>query len=1048
MNSPEDVKRPGNLSFLAGGGEMGERIREFDWSKTRLGPSDTWPQSLRSAMSIMLPSKAQILLIWGSDLITLYNDAYRPVFGDKHPRALGMPVREAWSELWDNGLRELFEGVLTTGEAYWASDRPFFVNRFGFTEETYFDVSYDPVRVETGEVGGVFCIVSETTGRVVGERRLRTLRELSASTVEAQSARDACEGAARILAENPYDLPFVLIYLLDPSAGNAVLTGVTGLQDSPAAPDSIRIPSSSKKHTEGWPLDSVLESGKLVVVPDISQRFGALSAGVWLEPPHTAVVLPIRTSGQQEGCAGFLVAGVSPRRPLDEQYKGFFELLASQIGTAVANARTYEAERKRAQVLAELDRAKTTFFSNVSHEFRTPLTLMLAPVEDALADRERPLATSDRERLEIVHRNGLRLQRLVNTLLDFSRIEAGRVKANYEPADLGALTTDLASNFRSACDRAGLGLDVDCPSLDEPVYVDPQMWEKIVLNLLSNAFKFTFEGKIGISLRQDRHSAVLRIQDTGTGIAKEEMPRLFERFHRIENARGRTIEGTGIGLALVHELVKLHGGSITAQSVLNEGTTFIVSIPLGSDHLPPDQVGDSERALSLEFGASPYIEEILSWLFAEADHAIEGPSQAFPLSSVGGVKGNGNRPRVLVADDNADMRHYIRRVLGEQFQVEMVADGEAALVALRQRLPDLIVADVMMPRLDGFGLLSQVRADPQMAGIPFIMLSARAGEESRIEGLEAGADDYLVKPFSARELLARVDAHIKMSQLRRRGEEALRESEKRLATELEATSRLHEILKEGDRRKDEFLAMLAHELRNPLAPLRNGLQMMKLDRNNPANIELCIGIMERQLLQMIRLVEDLMDVNRITRGLIELRKEQIEITRVVQQAVETSMPSIEKGSHELILDLPTEPIFVEGDLARLAQVVSNLLNNASKYTDPGGRITLTIRLESETVAISVRDTGIGIPGPMLSQVFDMFIQLDHSLERTQGGLGIGLTLVKRLVEMHGGTISARSDGPGTGSEFTIRLPVFGSRLRGSGTETTSTLTRVDDAVPS
>jgi len=1030
---------------------MGERIRSLNWSTTPLGPPASWPQSLRSAVSIMLPSKAQILLIWGADLITLYNDAYRPVFGDKHPHSLGIPVRDAWSELWENGLKDLFQGVLTTGEAFWASDRLFVMNRFGFVEETYFDVSYDPVRDETGEVGGLFCIVTETTGRVVGDRRLRTLRELSARTAETQSVKATSKRSADILAENPYDVPFALIYLLEPDSMNAVLAGSAGLSHSPAAPELIRVGSSTENRSGKWPLESVFETGRIVVVPELTQRFGTLSAGVWPESPHTAVVLPIRNSGQDR-CAGFLIAGVSPLRPLDEQYKGFYELLASQIGAALSNARAYEMESKRAAALAELDRAKTTFFSNVSHEFRTPLTLMLAPLEDVLSEPESSLTSANRERLDMAHRNGLRLQRLVNTLLDFSRIEAGRVKASYEPIDLGAYTTDLASNFRSACERAGLRLVVDCPPQGELVYVDPQMWEKIVLNLISNAFKFTFEGEIEIRLRQEKGNAVLRIRDSGTGIASEEMPRLFERFHRIENARGRTFEGTGIGLALVQELVRLHGGYITAESIVDRGTTFTVSIPLGSSHLPLAQVVQSERTQALGLGSAPFIEEILRWLPSDSKMGNETSSnldrEILPASFIRGVidgSEHGYRALVLVADDNADMRQYIGRALAGEFEVQTVADGAAALAALKMRIPDLIVADVMMPRLDGFGLLSAVRSDPETSGIPFIMLSARAGEESRIEGLEAGADDYLVKPFSARELLARVDGHIKMNQLRRRGEAALRASEKRLAAELESTSRLHEILKEADQRKDEFLAMLAHELRNPLAPLRNGLQVMKLDRNNPANIELCIGIMERQLTQMVRLVEDLMDVNRITRGRIELRRDRVELIRIIQQAVETSMPAIEKGSHELILNVPSRPIIVEADEARLAQALSNLLNNAAKYTEVGGHITLNVTPEAEEVAISIHDTGIGIPEEMLSRIFDMFTQLDHSPERTQGGLGIGLTLVKRLVEMHGGSITAQSDGRGKGSKFVIRLPVVNDPAVASES---STLTRGAGSVTS
>src|SRR6185312_8479026 len=274
------------------------------------------------------------------------------------------------------------------------------------------------------------------------------------------------------------------------------------------------------------------------------------------------------------------VAAVRPRLRLDDLYRSFFELAAAQIATSIANARAYEEERRRAEALAEIDRAKTAFFSNVSHEFRTPLSLMLGPLEEALAAPAETLPER-RDDLALVHRNGLRLLRLVNTLLDFSRIEAGRVQASYTPVDLASLTTELASVFRSATARAGLALEIDCPPLAEPVWVDQDMWEKIVLNLLSNAFKFTLEGGITVRLRQDGRRVRLAVEDTGTGIPAQELPRLFDRFHRVEGARGRTHEGTGIGLALVQELVKLHGGEARAGSVLGQGSTFTVTLPLG-----------------------------------------------------------------------------------------------------------------------------------------------------------------------------------------------------------------------------------------------------------------------------------------------------------------------------------------------------------------------------------------------------------------------------------------------------------------------------------
>ncbi len=399
----------------------------------------------------------------------------------------------------------------------------------------------------------------------------------------------------------------------------------------------------------------------------------------------------------------------------------------------------------------------------MSHEFRTPLTLILGPVSDALASAEGEFTQLRRDNLDVVHRNALRLQRLVNALLDFSRIEAGRVRALYEPIDVASFTAELASVFRSACERAGLRLDVDCPPLPEPVYLDREMWEKIVLNLLSNAFKFTLEGQIRVAVRQGPRATVLRVQDTGVGIPAEEMPRLFERFHRVDNARGRTHEGSGIGLALVQELIKLHGGSITARSELGQGTTFEVIIPLGRAHLRTEQISHNRSRPQASTWANPFVEEAMHWL----PETASGPDSRFELptdqeiesiSARGSAKADGDRPLVLVADDNTDMRQYLVRLLAEHYTVEAVSDGAAALAAVRRQLPSLVLTDVMMPHLDGFGLLRELRADPRTATVPVIMLSARAGEESRVEGMEAGADDYLVKPFSARELSARVAA--------------------------------------------------------------------------------------------------------------------------------------------------------------------------------------------------------------------------------------------------------------------------------------------------
>jgi PAS domain S-box-containing protein len=471
----------------------------------------------------------------------------------------------------------------------------------------------------------------------------------------------------------------------------------------------------------------------------------------------------------QQGSApyGFLVAALNRYRSLDEAYRGFIELAAGHVAAGVASARSYQAQQRRAEELAELDRAKTVFFSNISHEFRTPLTLIMGPVEE-LRGRLQGADAQVREELEVIRRNGLRLGKLVNTLLDFSRIEAGRMQASYEPVDLAAVTAELASLFRSAIDKAGLDFLVDCPPLDEPVYIDRGMWEKVVLNLVSNALKFTFEGSIGVTVRSEDDHAVVTVTDTGIGVPADEVPRLFERFHRIENARSRSNEGSGIGLALVQELVGLHGGTISADSAEGEGTRFTIRLPYGSAHLPAEAITTAGTGAGATT-ADPYVEEALRWLPADDGGEPTGDTMGLPSHDGSAARsGDSAAPaRVLVADDNADMRGYLVRLLnGAGYVVSTAGDGMEALDAIRADAPDLVVSDVMMPRLDGLSLVAALRSDPRTAAVPVVLLSARAGQEASIEGLQAGADDYLVKPFAAAELLARVRANMDMARLR------------------------------------------------------------------------------------------------------------------------------------------------------------------------------------------------------------------------------------------------------------------------------------------
>ena len=773
--------------FLSGGGELGELIRAYDWRSTPLGEPETWPQNLKLALRIILNSRQPMWIGWGASLVYFYNDAYRSIVGGKHPWALGHAVSEVWPELWDD-ISEMLELAMSGRDAIYVEAQPLIMERNGYREETYYTFSFSPVPSDDGSVGGIICANTDDTQRVIGERQLALLRDVAAGATNARSWQEASECCVRALGADDRDLPFALLYLAEPGEADMKLVGASGIDAAhEAAPACLSSVGSAL-----WPVHEAVRTHAPIVVSDFQRSLASpLPKGPWPEAPSQAVVMPLSPSGET-GLAGALVVGLNPFRLFDANYRAFVGLVAGQIGAAIAQAQAYEAERRRAEALAEIDRAKTTFYSNVSHEFRTPLTLMLGPLEDVLDDTTAAtLPPAQRKRLVTAHRNGLRLLKLVNSLLDFSRIEAGRAVATFEPTDLAKLTAELASNFESATDRANLKLSIDCQPLPQPVHVDRDMWEKIVLNLVSNAFKFTFEGEIGVATRvsADGAAAEVIVRDTGVGIPPRELPRLYERFHRVEGQRSRSFEGSGIGLALVQELVKLHGGTIDVESALGEGATFTLRVPFGTGHLPAERIGTKAVSEVKSGRADAYVEEVLGWLprsegeRAQEDVEVDGDPDApsafaadmGPWSFGRGTIG----ARVLVVDDNPDMRDYIGRLLRQRWNVETAADGRAALEAIRREKPDLVLTDVMMPGLDGFGLLREIRGDAQVKYLPVVMLSARAGEEAQVEGLESGADDYLIKPFSARELMARVNANLEMARLRRDATRELLESEAR-----------------------------------------------------------------------------------------------------------------------------------------------------------------------------------------------------------------------------------------------------------------------------
>ena len=718
-------------------------MASMDWSATPVGPRGSWPPILDSLVRVLLASRFPMWMGWGPDLTFFYNDAYRrDTLGVKHPWALGRPAQEVWQEIWPDIGPRIEAG--RRGEATWDQALLLFLERSGYREETYHTFSYSPITEGDGSVAGVLCVVTEETDRVIGARRLGTLRQLASDLSGARREGEVLDVVAGRLAENPFDLPYALVYLLDGSGGGRLACAAGAPPGDAVAPDHLDSSSAGS-----WPLAEMLARNATVVVDDVVERFGGAPRGAWDVPSPAALMVPISQQGQPDP-AGFLVVGANPYRPVDEDVVGFVELLAGQVAAGVASARAYEAERRRAEALAELDRAKTEFFSNVSHEFRTPLTLILGPAEDALNDDLVALPVEHEVRLRVIRRNARRLRRLVNDMLDFARIEGGRLRAETLPTDLADLTRDVALSFAPAIERAGLRLVIDCPPLPRPVHVDRDMWEKIVLNLLSNALKFTLDGEIRVSLADRGDAVQLAVADTGVGIASDHLAQLFQRFYRAPRAEARSQEGTGIGLALVHELVQLHGGQVSVTSAEGSGATFNVQVPYGTH-------ATGTASMRADSARQAYLDEALQWLPGATDEEL------------GGRRARAGRTAdatVLVVDDNPDMRRYVARILEPFWDVTTAADGAAALVAVRRRRPNLILTDVMMPGLDGFALLAALRRDPQTATIPVVFLSARAGEEAAVEGLDAGADDYLVKPFSALELLARVRSHLELAAMR------------------------------------------------------------------------------------------------------------------------------------------------------------------------------------------------------------------------------------------------------------------------------------------
>ncbi|WP_404389091.1 ATP-binding protein [Humibacillus xanthopallidus] len=714
--------------------EMQELFALTDWSATQLGPVQTWPARLRTIVDICLSSRFPMLVCWGPDLVMIYNDGYRALLGaEKHPGAWARPVREVWPEIWDE-IGPMFDGVVEGGPSTWVEDGLLVVDRFGFPEEAYFTWSYGAIHDDSGDrVVGVLNVATEVTGKVLAERRAKVSAELVAELADATTPDEVRRTTLRVLGSHTEDHLGV----------DLVWAEGSGVQ--PGSPD---------------------------VEPPGSIGDGAVH------------VLPVLEPGLPEPTA-HLHLTANPRRPWDAQLQTYAQLCAAHVAMALSGLRRLQDERHRAEVLTALDTAKSDFFANVSHELRTPLTLIAGPVQDALTNPD--LGEEARERFELIRRNTDRLVGLVDRILDLTRVEAGAVEAHWVRADVADLVRGLAANFRPAIERLGLDFDVELDDLGRDTFVDVDMLERIVLNLLSNALKFTPRGRILLRLKARDAGYEISVSDTGIGIAERDLELVFDRFRQLSRTdERRSREGAGIGLSLVQQLVSLMGGRVAVDSTDGRGSTFAVQLPWGA---PAAQ--SATRPSITPRPVESFISEASGWALRSID-AADAPADLAPqnvqdagsgssdadaaaaaagaaAAAAGAVSVTAERPRLLLVEDNTDMRDYTARHLAADYDVVPVPDGLEALHRMRNDPPiDIVLADVMMPRMDGLELVREIRGDERLRAVPVVLLSARAGVEASTTGLVEGADDYVTKPFHPDELRARLASNLVRARSRSR----------------------------------------------------------------------------------------------------------------------------------------------------------------------------------------------------------------------------------------------------------------------------------------
>ena len=684
----------------------------------------------------------------------------------------------------------------------------------------------------------------------------------------------------------------------------------------------------------------------------------------------------------------------------------------------------------QAEKLKELDRFKTRFFANVSHEFRTPLTMIIGPLENALQGTYGALSAPVHRQAEIMLRNALRLMRLINQLLDLSKLEAGKMLLRARPRNVVPFLEGVVLSCSAFAEQKHVDLRFESKSDTLAVFFEPDKLEKVFFNLLSNAVKFTpAGGEIIMTVTEQpatpdfaEGALEVRVRDTGIGIPPEDLPHIFDRFRQVDTSNIREHEGAGIGLALARELVLLHHGVIHAYSEVGVGTEFVVTMPLGAAHLSPEeQTSGRTDEEPFELGSGALTELAFSALsFMPEPAPSDVPERAIPDEA----------PLILVVEDNADVREYVASILNRKYHIEMAEDGEDGLEKARQCQPDLIVSDVMMPKMDGTALCRAVKSDPTISHIPVVLMTARATQQMKIEGLEVGADDYLAKPFNARELLARAKNLIQIrrqkKELKRLNEGLERKVEEQvqviLRDRIAYEKKLLAAKEQAERSlqvKSSILDNMNHEFRTPVAAIQGYAQILSSEAEG--ELQEFADLIDQSGGRLMRTLDAVHQLSRLEADDLDLSPTPMDLRQVAREAQQRFASSAARKGLSLRLEASDdERIEALLDASAIERVLDYLLDNAIKFTEEG-EVIIDVGRQGKQVALCVRDTGVGIGEAFLPHLFDAFTQESTGLTRSHDGIGIGLTVARRLVELLDGSIAVASE-KGQGTSFTVMLP--------------------------